>query len=139
MPSKPSARSRATRTKRAVPRRELLRRVAVSVDMARDAATSTLGDLDASTQRQALLWIFSYLVGLSLGQLVTHDGNNHQLVERLADKAVAAGLEEYLECLQHLPEAAVATLAPVIAQLKALSRRFSGELPAGTPRLTLLK
>jgi hypothetical protein len=136
MPSK-SAKLRAAK-KRAVPRRELLRRVAVAVDMAREAATSTLGDdLDSGTREQALLWIFGYLTGLALGGLIS-DNDDQQFLERLADKALAAGIDEYVDNLNRAV-APTAELQPMLTRLQDLARRLARELPPGVPKLAVVK
>lgn len=132
MPSK----SRPRPAKTAVPRRELLRRVAISVDEAREAVNATLGeDLDSATQLQARLWIFGYLAGMSLGAMVAADGG-HQVVERLTDRALAAGLDEFLDGLARSPNCE--SLRDTIAQLRDLVRRLSGD-EYGAPRLRLVR
>ena len=137
MPSK-SIKPRTAKGKRTVPRRELLRRVAVAVDMAREAATSTLGtDLDSGMREQALLWIFGYLTGLALGGLIS-DNDDQQFLERLADKALAAGIEEYVDNLSRAT-AQPETLQPMLTRLRDLARRLARELPPGAPRLAVVK
>ena len=131
---------KATKRRRDVPRSELLRRIAVGVDLACDAATSTLGrDLDPAVRVQALLWIFGYLTGMAMGRFII-DSADHQFGERLTDKAIAGGLEEYVQTLVRNPTAVVSPPRPeLLGQLRALAQRRGGEPPTGTPRLKLVK
>jgi hypothetical protein len=81
------------------------------------AATVIGGDLDPAQRCQALVWLFSYLLGSELGNLVFLTGE-HQSAEIMANRAMAFGVSEYAELLeQHVDDEDVGRACKVLRDL----------------------
>jgi hypothetical protein len=122
-----------------IPRKELLERIAMTVDTTRAATVEGLGPrVDPEVRCQSVLWIYGYLTGMEMAHLI-YQTADHQLVERMVDGALAAGVDEYRDMLRRRPERR--RYRHTIRTLRKLMVRLRGERlldATGKPQLRVL-
>jgi hypothetical protein len=122
-----------------VTREELLKRLTAAASTCHEAATKSLGDdLDPLERTQALVWLFSYLVGGEFAHLVVLT-DEPQRAEARVNAALAAGIEEYADFMAGKvpPEHEVSARATA-ALLNSIARRIGGPFTTGQPHLELV-
>lgn len=134
--TKPSPGSRSPR--RRVPQKDLDRRVIQAVEYVHAAAVEAIGeDVDPKRLRESLLWVFGYLTGGEQAHIsYTYGSQDPTQVERLASRAIGAGIQAYAGCLRTEGPPEHAWLAD---RLEALAARTGGFGPKGHARLELVR
>ncbi|HEY3356518.1 MAG TPA: hypothetical protein VGQ83_24920 [Polyangia bacterium] len=122
-----------------VTRQELLRRLTAAAAACHETAAKALGeDLEPLERTQALVWLFSYLVGGEFAHLVVLT-DEPQRAEARINAALAAGIEEYADFMTgKVPAEHQASAARQTALLNAIARRIGGPFTAGQPHLELV-